>query len=55
MKLFIFDVDGTLIDSQHHIHGAMTHAEEIDRNGFFIGNHHYDIADAIGIVAAFQG
>lgn len=28
MKLFIFDVDGTLIDSQHHIHGAMTHAFE---------------------------
>ena len=28
MKLFIFDVDGTLVDSQHHIHGAMTHAFE---------------------------
>lgn len=28
MKLFIFDVDGTLIDSQHHIHAAMTHAFE---------------------------
>lgn len=24
MKLFVFDVDGTLIDSQHHIHSAMT-------------------------------
>ncbi len=39
----------------HSLHGAMTHAEDIDRNGFFIGNHHYDIADAIGIVAAFRG
>lgn len=28
MKLFIFDVDGTLVDSKHHIHGAMTHAFE---------------------------
>lgn len=26
MKLFIFDVDGTLVDSQHHIHAAMGHA-----------------------------
>ncbi|SNR23850.1 HAD family hydrolase [Paracoccus sediminis] len=26
MKLVVFDVDGTLIDSQHHIHGAMTAA-----------------------------
>lgn len=28
MKLFIFDVDGTLVDSQHHIHAAMTRAFE---------------------------
>lgn len=26
MKLVVFDVDGTLVDSQHHIHQAMTHA-----------------------------
>lgn len=26
MKLVVFDVDGTLIDSQHHIHGAMSQA-----------------------------
>ncbi|WP_295048517.1 HAD-IA family hydrolase [uncultured Paracoccus sp.] len=26
MKLVVFDVDGTLIDSQHHIHAAMTAA-----------------------------
>ena len=26
MKLVVFDVDGTLVDSQHHIHGAMTAA-----------------------------
>ncbi|MBK4214924.1 HAD-IA family hydrolase [Paracoccus caeni] len=24
MKLIVFDVDGTLVDSQHHIHGAMS-------------------------------
>ena len=28
MRLVIFDVDGTLVDSQHHIHAAMTEAFE---------------------------
>ena len=28
MKLAVFDVDGTLVDSQHHIHGAMSRAFE---------------------------
>lgn len=28
LSIAIFDVDGTLIDSQHHIHGAMTGAFE---------------------------
>ena len=28
MKLVVFDVDGTLVDSQHHIHGAMSLAFE---------------------------
>lgn len=28
MKLIVFDVDGTLVDSQHHIHAAMTEAFE---------------------------
>lgn len=26
MRLIVFDVDGTLVDSQHHIHAAMTEA-----------------------------
>lgn len=26
MRLVVFDVDGTLVDSQHHIHAAMGHA-----------------------------
>ena len=38
----------------HSLHGPMTNADEIDRNGFFIGNHHYDIAEAIELVAAFR-
>ena len=38
----------------HSLHGPMAHAEEIDLNGFFIGNHHYDIRDAIGILAGFR-
>ncbi len=28
MKLVVFDVDGTLVDSQHHIHDAMSRAFE---------------------------
>ena len=28
MRLVVFDVDGTLVDSQHHIHAAMTEAFE---------------------------
>lgn len=29
------------------VHGVLRNAEHIDRNGLFIGNHHYAIADAI--------
>ncbi|CAM3011591.1 CDP-6-deoxy-D-xylo-4-hexulose-3-dehydrase [Paracoccus aminovorans] len=39
----------------HSLHGPMSHAEEIDLNGFFIGNHHYDMGEAIGILAGFRG
>lgn len=39
----------------HSLYGPMTHAEEVDLNGFFIGNHHYDIHEAIGILADFRG
>lgn len=39
----------------HSLHGTMRNAEDIDRNGFFIGNHHYDIAEAIAILAEFRG
>ncbi|WP_019352127.1 hypothetical protein [Paracoccus sp. TOH] len=39
----------------HSLHGPTTHAEEIDLHGFFIGDHHYDIRDAIGIRAGFRG
>lgn len=28
MRLVVFDIDGTLVDSQHHIHQAMSHAFE---------------------------
>ncbi|MEM8732121.1 MAG: DegT/DnrJ/EryC1/StrS family aminotransferase [Pseudomonadota bacterium] len=30
---------------EHAIHGRLTHADEIDRNGLFIGNHHYPLDD----------
>ena len=29
------------------VHGQLKNAEYVDRNGLFIGNHHYSIADAI--------
>lgn len=29
----------------HSIHGALTHADDIDANGLFIGNHHYPLDD----------
>jgi CDP-6-deoxy-D-xylo-4-hexulose-3-dehydrase len=31
----------------YELHGEMTNAEYIDNNGFFIGNHHFDIKDKI--------
>ncbi len=30
---------------EHEIHGVLRHAEEIDANGLFIGNHHYPLED----------
>ena len=38
----------------HELHGRMVNAEEIDRLGFFIGNHHYDFSEAIDVVARFR-
>ncbi len=29
------------------VHGTLTNAEHIDRNGLFVGNHHYPITEAI--------
>ncbi len=31
----------------HEIHGDLAGADHIDRNGLFIGNHHYDLSEAI--------
>ncbi|WP_374422116.1 DegT/DnrJ/EryC1/StrS family aminotransferase [Paracoccus sp. (in: a-proteobacteria)] len=49
-----FTKNPVLAMMDHSLHSAMTHAEDIDHNGFFIGNHHYDIGEAIGIVADFR-
>ncbi|MEM7732689.1 MAG: DegT/DnrJ/EryC1/StrS family aminotransferase [Pseudomonadota bacterium] len=35
----------------HNLHGEMTHAEYIDQNGLFIGNHHYPIPEAAEVLA----
>ncbi|WP_407496779.1 DegT/DnrJ/EryC1/StrS family aminotransferase [Pseudooceanicola sp. MF1-13] len=32
---------------EHSIHDALTNADYIDRNGLFVGNHHYPISEAI--------
>ena len=31
----------------YEIHGEMKNADYIDSNGFFIGNHHYDLTEQI--------
>ena len=36
----------------HEIHGALTNADYIDRNGLFVGNHHYPIPEAVDALAA---
>ncbi|MCH8240889.1 MAG: DegT/DnrJ/EryC1/StrS family aminotransferase, partial [Proteobacteria bacterium] len=35
----------------YEIHGRLTNADYIDRNGLFVGNHHFPISDAIEILA----
>jgi CDP-6-deoxy-D-xylo-4-hexulose-3-dehydrase len=37
----------------YSIHGELKNADLIDKNGFFVGNHHYPIADAIKILSDF--
>jgi len=37
----------------HDIHGPLKNAEYIDRNGLFVGNHHYPISEAIDALAQF--
>lgn len=36
----------------HDIHGNLRHAEDIDRNGLFIGNHHYPLEDKWSLLKA---
>lgn len=31
----------------HVVHGTLTNADYIDQNGLFIGNHHYDLSEAV--------
>tara|TARA_R110002110_G_scaffold27592_7_gene100051 strand:- start:1576 stop:1734 length:159 start_codon:yes stop_codon:yes gene_type:complete len=35
----------------HEIYGSLTHADYIDANGLFVGNHHYPLHDAIKALA----
>lgn len=34
----------------YSIHGTLTNADYIDQNGLFVGNHHYDISEAIDVL-----
>ncbi len=34
----------------YEIHGELTNADHIDRNGLFIGNHHYPLADQLDVL-----
>lgn len=49
-----FTKNPVLVMMDHSLHGSMIHAETIDRDGFFIGNHHYDISEAIDLIAGFR-
>lgn len=35
----------------YSVHGNLTNAEYIDQNGVFVGNHHYEISEAINILS----
>ena len=35
----------------YDIHATLTHADYIDENGLFVGNHHYPIPDAVAALA----
>lgn len=37
--------DAVLRHIDHRVHGDLRHADEIDRSGLFIGNHHYPLDD----------
>ena len=36
----------------HEIHGTLKNADYIDAHGLFVGNHHYDIGDAVDALAS---
>jgi CDP-6-deoxy-D-xylo-4-hexulose-3-dehydrase len=38
----------------HSIHGALPNAEHVDTHGLFVGNHHYDIPEAIEALAGIR-
>jgi CDP-6-deoxy-D-xylo-4-hexulose-3-dehydrase len=38
----------------HRVHGKLKNADYIDKNGLFIGNHHYKIDEAIDALAQIQ-
>ena len=39
----------------HEIYGDLSAADHIDRNGLFIGNHHFDLTEAVEVLSAMLG
>ncbi|MEL7199433.1 MAG: DegT/DnrJ/EryC1/StrS family aminotransferase [Pseudomonadota bacterium] len=39
----------------HVIHGELLNADYIDQHGLFVGNHHYPIPEAVGVLAELTG
>ena len=38
----------------YEIFGEMQNADYIDRNGLFVGNHHYDLEEAINVLSSLR-
>ena len=50
--LFYFNTDTEEVNYfNYEVHGTLTYAEYIDKNGLFVGNHHFPIPEAFTALA----
>jgi len=47
-----FTKNAVMAHMDHSIHGNLPNADYIDRNGLFVGNHHYPIPEAVAALKA---